>query len=299
MLGLLPTFLTYAEKLGLELIKTEVKQTLSEEEISEIITDFDGWIIGDDPATRRVLKIGSEGKLKAAVKWGIGVDNVDFEACKEYGISIANTPGMFGKEVSDVAIGYVIALARQTFYIDRAIRKGDWPKPVGISLNEKVAAVVGYGDIGRNTVDRLRALGMKILIYDPFIKEKKSSPNICFANWPERIDEADFIIMNCALSPSSLHMVNSKVLSRMKDGVRIVNVGRGQLIEESALIKSLNSGKVHSVALDVFEEEPIKLSSPLLKFENCIFGSHNSSNTIEGVTKTSKKAIQLISSFLK
>ncbi len=299
MLGMFQTFVTYAEELGLELIKTEVKQTLTEEELLKIIPNFDGWIIGDDPATRRVLKIGSKGRLKAAVKWGIGVDNVDFEACKDYGISIANTPGMFGKEVSDIAIGYVIGLARQTFYIDRKIRKGDWPKPVGISLNEKVAAVVGFGDIGKNTVERLRALGMDILVYDPFIKDKNSTLNISFPKWPQRIDEADFIIMNCALSSSSFHMLNSNIFPKMKDGVRIVNVGRGQLIEETSLIKFLNSGKVHSVALDVFEEEPISLSSPLLKFENCIFGSHNSSNTIEGVTKTSKKAIQLISSFLK
>lgn len=105
--------------------------------------------------------------------------------------------------------------------------------------------------------------------------------------------------MNCALSQSSFHMVNSEVFPKMKNGVRIVNVGRGQLIEESSLINFLNSGKVHSVALDVFEVEPITLSSPLLRFENCIFGSHNSSNTIEGVIKTSRKAIQLISSFLK
>ena len=299
MIGMLKTFKNYAEELGLELIKVEVKQTLSEQELSEIISDFDGWIIGDDPATRRVFRIGSEGRLRAAVKWGVGIDNVDFEACKEYGINIENTPGMFGKEVADIAIGYVIALARQTFYIDRQIRKGEWPKPVGISLNEKVAAVIGYGDIGKNTVERLKALGMNILVYDPFIKEKYPSPNISFATWPERISEADFIIMNCALSQSSFHMINSEVFAKMKDGVRIVNVGRGQLIEENSLINFLNSGKVHSVALDVFEKEPITLSSPLMEFENCIFGSHNSSNTIEGVIKTSKKSIQLISSFLK
>ena len=240
MLGMFPTFVTYAEELGLELIKKEVKQTLTEEELLDIIPNFDGWIIGDDPATRKVLKVGSQGRLKAAVKWGIGVDNVDFEACKDFGINIKNTPGMFGKEVADIATGYVIALARQTFYIDRKIREGDWPKPVGISLNEKVAAVVGYGDIGKNTVERLRSLGMNILVYDPFIKEKISSPNISFANWPERIDEADFIIMNCALSASSFHMVNSEIFPKMKDGVRIVNVGRGQLVEEPALIRFLN-----------------------------------------------------------
>src|SRR3546814_18453260 len=87
----------------------------------DLLPQYEGWIIGDDPATRRVFEAGKAGKLKAAVKWGIGVDNVDFAACKDLGIPIINTPNMFGGEVADVAVGYVIGLARQLFVIAREI----------------------------------------------------------------------------------------------------------------------------------------------------------------------------------
>jgi D-3-phosphoglycerate dehydrogenase len=102
-------------------------QTLSVEELKELVPQHDGWIIGDDPATREVFMAGKAGKLKAAVKWGIGVDNVDFDACKDLGIPIVNTPNMFGGEVADIAVGYVIALARETFQIDDGIRQGSGP----------------------------------------------------------------------------------------------------------------------------------------------------------------------------
>ena len=151
MLGMFEAFEPLARKLGLELVPAEVTQVLSEVELIELLPDFDGWIIGDDPATQRVFEAGHRGSLKAAVKWGIGVDNVDFKACKILGIPITNTPGMFGAEVADVAVGYVIALARHTVEIDRGVRDGAWPKPRGISLANRTVAVVGYGDIGRNT----------------------------------------------------------------------------------------------------------------------------------------------------
>ena len=135
-----------ASELGLELVPAVVTQTLSETELIELLPQFDGWIIGDDPATQQVFEAGLRGSLKAAVKWGIGVDNVDFRACEALGIPITNTPGMFGGEVADVAVGYVIALARHTVEIDRSVREGSWPKPRGLSL------------AGRHGSDRLRPI---------------------------------------------------------------------------------------------------------------------------------------------
>src|SRR3546814_10081018 len=133
----------------------------------DLLPQYEGWIIGDDPATRRVVEAGKAGRLKAAVKWGIGVDNVDFAACKDLDIPIVNTPNMFGGEVADVAVGYVIGLARQLFQIDRGIRAGEWPKPAGMSLAGKRVALVGFGDIGRSTARRLAAFDMPIIAYDP------------------------------------------------------------------------------------------------------------------------------------
>ena len=113
MLGLQDEFVPTMRDQGHEVHCPAVTQTLSERELVELVPQFDGWIIGDDPATLAVFEAGRNGRLRAAVKWGIGVDNVDFDACASLGISITNTPGMFGAEVADLKIGYLIALARE------------------------------------------------------------------------------------------------------------------------------------------------------------------------------------------
>ena len=299
MLGMIDIFEETAKKYNLDLKAVKVTQTLSEKELIEIIGKFDGWIIGDDPATRKVFEAGLKGSLKAAVKWGVGVDNVDFEACRDLKIKINNTPNMFGSEVADIAMGYVIGLARNTFFIDRKVREGEWPKPQGISLKGKKVGLIGYGDIGRNTAKRLIASDMEVIVYDPYLKNENLDSNIQFSVWPNNIEKVDFIVINCALSSSSYHLLNSESFKIMKEGVRIVNVGRGPIIDENALISALKSGKVHSAALDVFEVEPVNLNSPLKEFENCIFGSHNASNTYDSVIKTSNKALKILSEFLE
>ena len=298
MLGMIDSFRNIFDEKGIELSTPNVVQTLSIEELKEIVPKHDGWIIGDDPATREVFAAGKLGQLKAAVKWGIGVDNVDFTACKDLGIPIINTPNMFGAEVSDIAVGYVIALARETFDIDRAVRAGEWPKPRGISLSRKVVALVGYGDIGKNTAKRLVAADMKVIAYDPATSQLQPSSSIEFAQWPQRLNEADYILVTCALTPSSRHMINAESLAMTKQGVRVVNVGRGPVIDENALIAALQSGHVYSAALDVFEAEPLPMDSPLRSHPRCVFGSHNASNTADAVQRTSEIAISKLFEFL-
>ena len=298
MLGMIDAFRGHAAELGLELVAAQVTQTLSEEELCEQLPGFDAWIIGDDPATRRVFEAGQAGQQRAAVKWGIGVDNVDFPACKDLGLPIINTPGMFGAEVADVAVGYVIALARHTFEIDRGVRAGGWPKPRGISLAGKTVALIGYGDIGRNTARRLLAADMRIIAYDPFADPTSIDARVELAAWPERLEEADFLVVNCALTRSSFHLVDAAALQRIKPGVRVINVGRGPVIDEQALIAGLDSGRVYSAALDVFEAEPLPADSPLRHHERCIFGSHNASNTEDGVVRTSHEALGRLAVFL-
>jgi D-3-phosphoglycerate dehydrogenase len=265
----------------------------------EIVPGHDGWIIGDDPATRAVLEAGVRGHLRAAVKWGIGVDNVDFAAARELGLPITNTPFMFGAEVADVAMGYVVALARETFLIDRQVRAGGWPKPVGISLAGKLGAVVGFGDIGRNIARRMLAADMKVIAYDPAFKPVDGLDAVQYQSWPERIEEADFLVLACSLTANNRHMVDASVLQQAKRGLRVVNVARGPLIDEAALLTALRTGHVHSAALEVMEEEPLPPHSPLRGFERCIFGSHNGSNTADAVVRASERAIELLFELLE
>ena len=288
------------EEKGIEVTTPEVVQILSVEELIEIVPQHDGWIIGDDPATRAVFAAGKAGRLKAAVKWGVGVDNVDFAACKDLGIPIINTPGMFGQEVADVALGYVIALARETFTIDRGVREGSWPKPRGISLAGKKCAVLGQGDIGRNVAKRVMACGMEVLGYDPVIKPEDVPSGVQMHTWPEGLSEADFLVVTCALTPSSRHIVNAESLAKMKPGIRVINVARGPIIDEPALIKALQTGHVHSAGLDVFEVEPLPMDSPLREYpDRCLLGSHNGSNTADAVIRTSIIATEKLFDFLK
>lgn len=298
MLGMIDAFRPLFGQYGVEVTAPKVVQTMTEHELMKIVPQHDGWIIGDDPATREVFTAGKVGKLKAAVKWGIGVDNVDFSACKELGIPITNTPNMFGGEVADIATGYVIALARETFQIDNGVRLGSWPKPVGISLSGKTVALIGLGDIGCNVARRLNVCGMHIIAYDPRARTPSDLEPLQRANWPSRIEEADFIVVTCSLTASSHHMINSEVLALAKDGVRIINVGRGPVIDEPALINALKLGKVYSAALDVFENEPLPNESYLRSHPRCIFGSHNASNTTDAVVRTSKIAINTLMEYL-
>jgi len=113
-------------------------------------------------------------------------------------------------------------------------------------------------------------------------------------SWPANLNKADFLVFTCALTPSSRGMLNSKTLSACKRGVRVINVGRGPLVDETALVHALQTGLVAGAALDVFAEEPLQADSPLRHFPQCVFGSHNSSNTLEAVEKTSLRAIQLL-----
>lgn len=298
MIGLVDRFKDAFAEAGLKVTIPTFTQVVPEGRLIEIVPDYDGWIIGDDPATREVFKAGANGRLKAAVKWGVGTDNVDFAACKDLGLPIANTPGVFGREVADIAMGYVIALARQTYSIDRGVRAGGWPKPTGISLWNKKAGVIGFGDIGRNTVKRLLAHDLDVTVFDPFIHPNDVPEGVALGTWPA-IEDLDFLVFTAPLTVQTGHMFNLKVLEATKRGVRVVNVGRGPVIQEKALLAGLSSGQIHSAALDVFEVEPLAANNPLHKFgERCLFGSHNASNTEDAVSHVSLTAIRLLHEFL-
>jgi D-3-phosphoglycerate dehydrogenase len=283
---------------GFTITAAKVLQTLNESELISLVPRHVGWIIGDDPATSAVLEAGAAGSLRAAVKWGVGVDNVDIAAAKQHGVKFANTPGVFGAEVADLAMHYVTALSRETFRIDREVRCGHWFKPAGISLAKKVMALVGFGDIGRNIAGRAQAADMEVVVYDPAVANVVEALPYGLARWPQGLERCDFIVLACALTTENHHMVNTDLLTCIKPGVRLVNVSRGGLIDEIALAAALDSGRVHSAALDVFECEPLPATSPLRDFESCIFGSHNASNTVEAVERASLQAIEKLAKLL-
>ena len=296
---------------GIEYFAPRVIQQLPIEELLRYVPEHDGWIAGDDPANREILTAGYAGKLRALVKWGVGIDNVDQEACKDLGILFSNTPNVFGNEVADVAMGYLINLARQLHVTDREVRKGNWTNIKGFSLQDKKALVIGFGDIGHNIVERLLASKVKVSICDPYYTE--ISPNV-FRNDDRKIErtydiklldlkeglnEADIIIVACELNDETYHLINDNTLKYIKEGVYMINIARGAIVDIDSVIKCLDNKTISGYAADVFEIEPYDTSFALMKYDNCILGTHNASNTKEGVERTSVQSIGYMVDFLR
>ena len=201
---------------------------------------------------------------------------------------------MFSEEVADLALAYLVAIARHIHIVHRGVQSGEWPKPQGLSLRGKRAALVGYGNIGRQILERLTVCGLNTTVYDPFAK----AVDVELREWPDGLEDCDFIIFACALTDENRHMLSKRSLEKCKFGVRIINVSRGPLIEEAALIDALDEGKVAGAALDVFEIEPLPDDSKLREFPAVLFGSHNASNTQEAVEKTNAKSMSLMRELL-
>lgn len=271
-----------------------VTQALSESDLMEIIDNYDGIIAGDDEITEKVLKKAK--KLKVISKWGVGIDAIDTKTADKLGIKVFNTPNVFGDEVADMVMGYLFLLARKIHIIDKRVREGDWNSAQiqGISLRKKTLGVIGVGSIGRDVVERGRAVGMNILGYDVFPIDPSfiEKHDMRAVDLDELLKESDFISLNCSLTESNYHMIGEAEFEKMKNSAYLINTSRGPLIDEEALINALHTGKIAGAALDVFEREPLPMDSPLRSFESCILGAHNSSNTIDAVLRVNDLAIQ-------
>lgn len=281
----------FAER-DIEIELPHVAQQLSESELLDIIDRFDGVIAGDDEFTANVLEKG--GRLKVIAKWGIGVDAIDLEAAARLGIRVSNTPDVFADEVADVVMGYIILLARKLHLIDQSVREGGWTQIRGISLRDRTLGVIGVGSIGRAVIRRAQAAGMSLMGYDvaPIPTSFVEETGLSVVDLQKLLQTSDFISLNCNLTSANRHMLSKSEFALMQSGVYIINTSRGALIDEEALVQALREGKIAGAALDVFEQEPLPLDSPLREFDNCILGTHNSSNTSEAVMRVNEVSIR-------
>jgi len=271
-----------------------VDQQLDEPELLDTIGEYDAVIAGDDEFTRPVFEKAEN--LSLIVKWGIGTDNIDEAAARDHDVQVRNTPDVFGTEVSDVVMGYAIMLTRELHKIDRAVREGDWYTPRGVSLVGKTMGVVGVGDIGSAVARRADAHGMTVLGNDvePIPDDLKSAVDISSAQKAEVFDESDIVSLNCPLTEKTRSLVGEEELDLLGSKGYLINTSRGKLIDQQSLVEALEKHRIAGAALDVFEHEPLPKSSPLIKMENVILGTHNAQNTAEAVSRTNDRAIDIL-----
>jgi len=264
----------------LKLIIADVHERLSEEQILAYAGQFDGTLCGDDLYSARVLEACAP-RLKVISKWGTGIDSIDQQAARRLGITVCRTPNAFTLPVADTVLGYILAFARQHPWMDRDMKAGKWKKIPGRSLSECTLGVVGIGNIGKAVIRLGRAFGMQILGNDII----EIDPDFLLENGVEMtsldnlLRRSDFVSLNCDLNPTSYRLINALSMKLMKPTAVIINTSRGTIIDEGALIGALQSGTIAGAALDVFEEEPLPLESPLRQMETVMLAPHNANTS--------------------
>ena len=263
----------------IELFVPKVVERCSEAELLGYIEDIDGAICGDDPFTERVLTAAT--RLKVIAKWGTGIDSIDQQACERLGIAVRNTPNAFSEPVADSVLGYMLAFARRQPWMTEAMRRGVWDKLPGRTLGECTLGIVGVGNIGKAVAKRARAFNMTLLGNDPLeISEGfLQSSGVRMAPLAELLESSDFVSISCDLNPTSRHLFNDAAFARMKRGAVLINCARGPIVDERALERSLLSGHLGGAALDVFELEPLPVTSPLLGLAQVLLAPHNANSS--------------------
>jgi D-3-phosphoglycerate dehydrogenase len=280
LLPFMARFQKYFEAQGWEVILAEVEERLEEDELLGYAGQIDGVICGDDRFTSRVLEAFAP-RLKVISKWGTGIDSIDAQAARELGIEVCNTPRAFTDPVADTVMGYILAFARRGPWMDRAMKAGQWEKIPGFALNEAVLGVVGVGNIGTAVLRRAKAFGLRLLgndirDIDPALVEDL---DVEMVSLQDLLANSTFISLNCDLNPTSHHLINPATLKSVRSGAYLINTSRGPVVDETALIDALESGRLAGVAMDVFEHEPLPADSPLLDMEQVLLAPHNANSS--------------------
>ncbi len=275
--------------------EVDLKPNITPDELVAEIGAYDALVVRSrSKVTAEVIEAGK--KLKVIGRAGVGVDNIDVDKATEKGIIVLNAPHGNTISTAEHAFAMLISLARNIALADSSVKKGEWNRSAftGVELNKKTLGIVGMGRIGTEVAKRARAMGMKIITYDPYVSaEQAEKVGVEMVLFEDLLKEADFITLHLPMGSSTHHLIGEKELSMMKPGVRIINCARGGLVDEDALFKALQEGKVAGAALDVFEEEP-PVNCDLLKLDNVIVTPHLGALTREAQTNVALQVAEQV-----
>ncbi|KAB5539160.1 hypothetical protein DKX38_016693 [Salix brachista] len=285
-----PTILV-SEKLGeagLELLRNfgdvDCSYDLSQEDLCKKIASCDALIVRSGTKVTRQVFEAAKGKLKVVGRAGVGIDNVDLQAATEFGCLVVNAPTANTVAAAEHGIALLASMARNVAQADASMKDGQWQrnKYVGVSLVGKTLAVMGFGKVGSEVARRAKGLGMQVIAHDPYAPaDRARAIGIELVPFDQAISTADFISLHMPLTPATEKVFNDDTFEKMKKGARIVNVARGGVIDEDALLRALDSEKVAQAALDVFAEEPPPKDSKLVQHERVTVTPHLGASTKE------------------
>lgn len=286
----------YIEQMRAAGLTVDVRDDITPEELPNVLPAYDGMVVRSRTKVRQAL-IDVCPNLKVIVRGGAGLDTIDHEYAKSRGVAVMNTPLANSASVAELAIGYMLMMARSLYRATSSVKAEKWDKKSfdGDEIGGKTLGLIGVGNIGREVSKRAAVMGMTVIAYDPYIKE---IAGIKLMTLDELLAQSDYISLHLPKTKESTNMIGAEQFAKMKKGVRIVNCARGGIVDEDALYEALTSGKVAGAALDVFNEEP-PIDWKLLKLDNVIGSPHIGAATKEAQARVGAEVAEKLIAFAK
>lgn len=283
------------EGYNIEFYNTEFNET----EFQKNLCNCHALIIGAHPLSEEAIKCSPN--LKIVSKHGAGLDNIDLNITKKYGIHVTNVPAVNSNAVADLTFSLMLDVARKTSYAANSVRSGKWESVTGIDVYNKNISIVGFGEIGKNVARRAIGFSMKVYVYDPFIEELplEFKDYAKLVSLDEAIRTADFLTLHLPLNDKTRNIINETEIKKMKKSSIIINTSRGGIINERALYTYLENGHLAGAGLDVLEEEPVDADNPLLSLPQVTITPHMGMYSYEAINAVSIIAAKNVIDYFK
>ncbi|MGG7098444.1 D-2-hydroxyacid dehydrogenase [Clostridium sardiniense] len=291
--GLQQSAISKLEALGIEVVNTHYNQDI----LGEKLKDFDAIVIRSaTKLTKDVLDEASKGKLKLAIRAGVGIDNIDVKCAEDLGITVRNTPNASSDSVAELAIGHMFSIARFLGESNSTMRNGEWNKKKyqGTEIYGKTLGIIGMGRIGKSLAKKAEALGMKVIYYT--IEGKHDELHYEFFNFEDVLKSSDFLSIHVPYNKDTESLIGENEFNIMKDGIYIVNCSRGKVVDEDELLKALESGKVSGAGIDVFEKEPTE-NKALVNHPRVSVSPHIGASTREAQDRIGEEIFSVVKEF--
>jgi D-3-phosphoglycerate dehydrogenase / 2-oxoglutarate reductase len=252
--------------------------------MAELVRGCAALIVGLDPVTERVLDAGP---LRAVVKYGSGLDNIDVVAACRRGVEVASTPLANSTAVAELTVGLMFCVARHIVWHDHTIKAGHWARRTGMELAGRCLGVVGYGSVGREVGRLARSLGMSVVAHDPYIEEADA----LLVTLEDLLSRADVVSLHVPLSDESRGLIDDRAIARMNPGTLLINTARRGLVDEHALGRALRDGRLAGAACDVFDEGA-QDDANLLVIETFVASPHAGATTVESIERMGVAAVE-------
>jgi D-3-phosphoglycerate dehydrogenase len=272
-------------------IEVVVRDDITLDELEEIIPEYDAMVVRSRTKVREPL-IDKATNLKLIIRAGVGLDSIDVEYAESKGVEVRNTPAASSNSVAELTIGYLICLARSIPQATASMKAGKWEKKKlkGTEIAGKTLGLIGCGRIGGLVAEKANALGMDVIFY------RRSSVDMAVADqvpFDELLARSDYISLHVPHTPATHYIVGEEEFAKMKDGVYIVNCGRGGTLDEDALYDAITSGKVAGAALDVFEDEKEERGQHLMELDQVIGSPHIGAGTAEAKRRVGEEVAEI------